>query len=291
MRYSVRHRTTFAYEQSVSVSHHVLHLTPRNFSRQTCFNSHIDVDPLPAVMSQGEDYFGNVVKYLTVNEPHHRFMVEANSVVEVIAEREPCDLAASPSWEATARTAYEPTRAALQAFEFAFDSPYVLASPAVREFALQSFSPNRPLLEASMDLTRRIYEEFEYRGGVSDVSTPVADVLSMRQGVCQDFAHLAIACLRSLGLPARYISGYLLTHPADGKPKLVGADASHAWFSVWSGESRWIDFDPTNNLMPGIEHITVGWGRDYGDVSPINGFIIGGNQHQVTVAVDVNPLS
>jgi transglutaminase-like putative cysteine protease len=291
MRYSVRHRTTFAYEQSVSVSHHVLHLTPRNFARQTCFNSRIDVDPVPAVLSQGEDYFGNIVQYLTVHEPHHRFMVEANSTVEVIAEREPCELAGSPSWEAMARTAREPTSAALQAFEFAFDSPYVLASTAVRQFALESFSPNRPLLEASMDLTRRIYEEFEYRGGVSDVSTPVADVLTMRQGVCQDFAHLAIACLRSLGLPARYISGYLLTHPAEGKPKLVGADASHAWFSVWSGESGWVDFDPTNNLMPGIEHITVAWGRDYGDVSPINGFIVGGNQHRVTVAVDVNPLS
>ena len=142
-----------------------------------------------------------------------------------------------------------------------------------------------------MDLTGRIFHEFEYRGGVSDVSTPVREVFAMRQGVCQDFAHLEIACLRSFGLAARYVSGYLLTHPPEGKEKLVGSDASHAWLSVWSADAGWVDFDPTNNLIPDVEHITIGWGRDYGDVSPINGFIVGGGAHQVAVAVDVNPLA
>ena len=182
------------------------------------------------------------------------------------------------------------TEGILHAYEFSFDSPYVAANDEVSEYAKVSFTPGRPILAAAMDLTSRIFHEFEYRGGVSDVSTPVREVFAMRKGVCQDFAHLQIACLRSLGLAARYVSGYLLTHPPEGKEKLVGSDASHAWLSVWSGSAGWIDFDPTNNLIPGVEHITIGWGRDYGDVSPINGFIVGGGAHQITVAVDVNAV-
>ena len=142
-----------------------------------------------------------------------------------------------------------------------------------------------------MDLTSRIFREFQYRGGVSDVSTPVSDVFAMRQGVCQDFAHLEIACLRASGLAARYVSGYLLTRPPEGKEKLVGSDASHAWVSVFAGDSGWVDFDPTNNMIPGVDHITFAQGRDYGDVSPINGFIVGGGAHQVSVAVDVSRAS
>jgi transglutaminase-like putative cysteine protease len=182
--------------------------------------------------------------------------------------------------------------AALRAYEFAFDSPHAIVDEAVYDYAGLSFVPGRPVLEATMDLTARIFREFEYRGGVSDVSTPVREVFAMRQGVCQDFAHLQIACLRSLGLAARYVSGYLLTHPPEGKEKLIGSDASHAWLSIWAGDAGWVDFDPTNNVIPGIEHITLGWGRDYGDVSPITGFIIGGGgAHQVSVAVDVSPLT
>ena len=169
-----------------------------------------------------------------------------------------------------------------------FDSPYVVGNDDIHEYALQSFTPGRPILAATMDLTSRIFREFQYRGGVSDVSTPVSDVFAMRQGVCQDFAHLEIACLRSLGLAARYVSGYLLTRPPEGKEKLVGSDASHAWVSVFAGDAGWVDFDPTNNVIPGVEHITFAWGRDYGDVSPINGFIVGGGAHQVSVAVDVS---
>ena len=221
-----------------------------------------------------------------LSEPHDRFIVSAASLVDVHAAAAP-DLGSPPAWEVIARAMETPDAAALPAVEYAFDSPYVATSPAIKRFALESFPPGRPLLEATMDLTRRIYERFDYRGGVSDVSTPVADVLEMRQGVCQDFAHLEIACLRSLALPARYVSGYLLTHAPEGRAKLVGADASHAWLSVWSPAAGWVDFDPTNNLIPGAEHITVGWGRDYGDVSPINGFIMGGGAHKIAVAVDV----
>ena len=178
---------------------------------------------------------------------------------------------------------------ALDAYELVFESPYVVGDDAIRDYALQSFAPGRPILAAAMDLTSRIFREFQYRGGVSDVSTPVRDVFAMRQGVCQDFAHLMIACVRSLGLAARYVSGYLLTRPPEGKEKLVGSDASHAWVSVFAGDAGWVDFDPTNNVIPGVEHITFAWGRDYGDVSPINGFIVGGGTHQVSVAVDVSP--
>jgi transglutaminase-like putative cysteine protease len=290
MLYTVRHRTTFDYEEMVSVSHHVLHLTPRPSRKQDCLRSAVEIDPVPTLNSAGQDYFGNPVQHLTINEPHNRFVAEASSLVDVFSDAASLDITLGPSWEEIAQSMVSPTGDALDAFQYTFDTPYVVGNGNgdIRAFAIESFPPGRPLLQAAMDLTTRIFQQFEYRGGVSDVSTPVADVLEMRQGVCQDFTHLQIACLRCLGLPARYVSGYLLTHAPAGQPKLVGSDASHAWLSVWSGPSGWVDFDPTNNLIPGIEHITVGWGRDYGDVSPINGFIVGGGAHKISVAVDVS---
>jgi transglutaminase-like putative cysteine protease len=229
------------------------------------------------------------VHFLTVQEPHERLIVEARSRVEVLPTEKPLDLEASPPWEQVRdQLAEGGDEQLLQAIEFTFESPYATGNDDVHDYAAQSFTPGRPILDAAMDLTERIYREFEYRGGVSDVSTPVREVFAMRKGVCQDFAHLELACLRSLGLAARYVSGYLLTRPPPGKEKLVGSDASHAWLSLWSADAGWVDFDPTNNRIPDDEHVTVGWGRDYGDVSPINGFIVGGGAHQVTVAVDVN---
>jgi transglutaminase-like putative cysteine protease len=290
--YDIRHKTTFTYEEIVSVSHHVLHLAPRHHVRQRALESAMLIDPAPAVDSNGRDYFGNPVYYLTVQEPHERLIVDAHSRVEVLPMPAELDLAASTAWEEVGEMLGGVGDATLlNAYQFAFDSPYSMANDEVHDYALQSFLPGRPILDAAMDLTTRIYREFEYRGGVSDVSTPVRDVFRMRKGVCQDFAHLEIACLRSLGLAVRYVSGYLLTHPPAGQEKLVGSDASHAWVSVWSPSDGWVDFDPTNNLIPDVEHITVGWGRDYGDVSPINGFIVGGGAHQVAVAVDVKAQS
>ena len=290
MMYDIRHRTTFTYEDVVSVSHHVLHLSPRRHPRQRALETAMLIDPSPAVDSQGSDYFGNPVHYLTVQEPHDQLVVEARSRIDVQPLPASIDLGASERWVETRESlAAAADDTMLQAFQFVFDSPYSVADEDVRDYALQSFVGDRPVLEAAMDLTSRIYGEFEYRGGVSDVSTPVRDVFGMRKGVCQDFAHLEIACLRSLGLAARYVSGYLRTRPPEGKEKLVGADASHAWLSVWCGSNGWVDFDPTNNVIPNVEHITIGWGRDYGDVSPINGFIVGGGTHQVSVAVDVSP--
>ncbi len=290
MIYDVRHRTTFVYEEVVSVSHHVLHLAPRVHPRQRCLETSIVIEPTPSIGSTGEDYFGNPVQYLTVQEPHDRLIVESRSRIAVDPGAQTPDLFASPSWEKVRESVQDVSGGGLTTFEFCFDSPYIATSDDIYDYAAQSLQPGRPILDAVRDLTSRIYDEFEYRGGVSDVSTPVREVLKMRKGVCQDFAHLEIACLRSFGLPARYVSGYLMTHPPEGKKKLVGADASHAWVSVWSGLAGWVDFDPTNDLIPSSEHITVAWGRDYGDVSPINGFILGGGAHQVTVAVDVDPL-
>jgi transglutaminase-like putative cysteine protease len=288
MHYTVRHRTTFRYEQLVSISHHVLHLAPRSHQRQETLSAILDIDPLPTQSSSSLDYFDNPVNYLTIYEPHTVLTMEARSQVEV-HEHEPLPLMAGPTWEEVTALLHAPRGAALDAYQYRFDSPYSGVAPGVRDFALTSFAPGRTMLDACMDLTSRIYNEFEYQGGVSDVSTPVSEVLRIRKGVCQDFAHLQIACLRSLGLPARYVSGYLLTHPPEGQKKMVGSDASHAWLSIWAGDLGWIDFDPTNNLRPNVEHITVAWGRDYGDVSPINGFIIGGGTHEIAVAVDVQP--
>lgn len=290
MIYDVSHRTAFDYEQRVSISHHVLHLTPRPVPRQSCLRASILVDPAPTLRSEGHDYFGNPVTRLMVQEPHRTLRIHARARIEVAPEPG-VDPEADWPWDAVAAGLRDGGGgSALEAAEFLFDSPHVVRDAAVRAYAAESFPPGRPLLAAARELTARIFADFDYQGGVTEVSTPVQEVLARRQGVCQDFAHLEIACLRSLGLPARYVSGYLRTRPPAGKEKLVGADASHAWIAVWSPERGWVDFDPTNDLIPAEEHITLAWGRDYADVSPINGFILGGGAHEVAVSVDVDPV-
>ncbi|MDZ7671058.1 MAG: transglutaminase family protein [Gammaproteobacteria bacterium] len=287
MLYDVRHETRFKYTGAVSISHQLLKLRPRRSNRQNVVGAELSVSPEPAVRNSWVDYFGNEVEFLTVQEPHRELVITSTSKVEVLPGMN-IMLDFSPAWEVVAQSMQTPTNAeALGASQYCFESPYVDVHEELRDFALATFTPERPLLEATMALTSRIYEEFTYQGGVTDVSTPVRKVLEIKKGVCQDFAHLQIACLRSIGLPARYISGYLMTHPPEGQPKLTGADESHAWLSLWCPELGWVDFDPTNNLRPNLQHITVGWGRDYGDVSPVSGFIFGGGKHEVSVAVDV----
>jgi transglutaminase-like putative cysteine protease len=291
MIYDVRHRTLIRYEQLVTEAHHVLHLVPRNSVRQRRIAAMLTVEPEPSQLTVNEDYFGNVMHHLTIQAPHQELLIEASSRVEISAPAEPVNPGASPSWEGVASALASGEGKAIGAQQFIYGSPQIAIGPDVREYARESFKPNRPLLEVALDLTERIFDEFEYQGGVSDISTPVAHVLEMRKGVCQDFAHVAIAALRSFGLAARYVSGYLLTRPPPGQPKLVGTDASHAWIAVWAGEQGWVDFDPTNGVMPREEHVTAGWGRDYSDVSPTNGFIVGGGAHQVSVGVDVSPVA
>ena len=288
MIYDIQHRTTFSYEQRVSVSQHVLHLMPRDTQTQIRRGFELVCSPRATASSVGQDYFGNWRHHAAFEEGHDTLTIEASSRVEVFGAGQH-DSLLSPAWEDVVAAMQRPELTGIA--EFTFDSPYAESSKEVRAYVQPSFAPGRGIVEAARELTSRIYHDFEYQGGVSDVSTPVGEVLAMRKGVCQDFAHLELACLRVLGLPARYISGYLLTHPPEGQEKLVGSDASHAWISVWCGDAGWVDFDPTNDVLPDVEHITLGWGRDYGDISPINGFIVGGGKHEIEVAVDVRAAS
>ena len=287
MRYRVRHTTTYAYSNAVSVCHNELHLCPRPCRHQTCSFHELLVYPKAPVVSRSTDYFGNPVTYFTLQEPHQALTMTANSEVEVAPVEAPADSAA---WE-DVRDGLRRDRSAegLEAVQFVFDSPYVATDAELLAYAAPSFAARRPLLEAVRDLTERIHAGFTYDPGATAVNTPLSDVMRHRRGVCQDFAHLQIGCLRALGLAVRYVSGYLATQASEANP-LVGAEASHAWLSVYCPGHGWVDVDPTNNLWPSDRHVTVAIGRDYGDVSPIKGVFLGGGDHTMEVAVDVTPV-
>jgi transglutaminase-like putative cysteine protease len=287
MTYRVTHTTTYVYSEPVTLCHNLVHLTPRDGPRQSCRHHQLLVSPLPAVSKGRTDFFGNHVTFFTVQEPHQKLAVTARSITQITPFFVP-DPAATPPWERVRELLASDTSAhGLESYQFAFDSPYVRTNAELADYAAPSFTGGRPLLEAMLDLTRRIHRDFRYDHTATTVATPLYEVLKGRRGVCQDFAHLAIGCVRSLGLAARYVSGYLLTNPPPGQVRLVGADASHAWLSVYCPGQGWIDFDPTNNQIPSDKHITLAWGRDYEDVSPIKGVILGGGQHSVSVGVDV----
>ncbi len=289
MIYSISHRTTFSYEWPVALSQHFLHLAPRPCPQQTAHHHSLIVEPPPTLTREDIDFFGNPTAYLSVEEPHNRLTIVSSSRVDVTPKKPPPP-ESTMAWDQMMQALSQQTDAeTLDAYQFTFDSPFTPSNNAYG-YAEPSFPPGRPILEGAIELMSRIHGEFEYKGGVTDIYTPVDRVLADRRGVCQDFAHLQIACLRALGLPARYVSGYLRTHPPEGQERKIGADASHAWLAVWVPGHGWIDLDPTNNMIPGDEHITVAWGRDYGDVSPINGIVLGGGDHKVEVAVDVRPL-
>ncbi len=288
MTYRVTHVTTYRYEEPASVCHNELRLTPRSGGRQRTRRAQLRVDPTPSVLAPQVDFFGNQVHFVALQEPHRQLTVTAKSDVEVMPAEAP---GATPPWEAVrARLRTDRDAEVLAAYQFAFESPHVEIEPEVLAWAAESFPPGRPLVDAVLALTTRIHDGFAYDPDATSVATPVAEVLRERRGVCQDFAHLEIACLRALGLAARYVSGYILTTPPRGATRLVGADASHAWLSVWLGDAGWLDVDPTNDLVPSDQHVTVAWGRDYGDVSPLRGVVLGGGEHTMTVAVDVSPL-
>lgn len=288
MKYEVSHRTTYSYRLPVTQSQHLIHLAPRSSARQRVVHHSLLIDPAPIVKSEIHDYFGNTAILLRIDDQHSEFVVHARSTVELSPPHLP-ELEATPPWEeVTASLAKRPID--LEAVQYVCKSRQAPTSYEFRDFAAVSFTPGRPVLSGAMDLTQRMFREFKFDPTATDISTPVAQVLRNKRGVCQDFAHLAISSLRSLGLPARYVSGYLLTRPPPGQPKLQGADASHAWFSLWSPDTGWVDFDPTNGVMPSLEHITVAYGRDYDDISPISGVLLGGGDQVMTVAVDVEPL-
>lgn len=297
MHYRVTHTTTYAYEELVSICHNEMRLEPRSAPRQRCLATALAIEPTPAVLATELDYFGNRASFFTLQEPHHRMVVTARSELEIASVR-PARPSVTPAWEALReQIRTQTTHEALSAYEMSFESPLVPALPAFARYAMPSFVAERPILDAVLDLTRRIHADFEYRPGATSVTTPVEEVLARRHGVCQDFAHLELACLRALGLPARYVSGYLHTRRArsdaeeDEEAALVGADASHAWVSVWCGDAGWIDVDPTNDLVTSDQHLTLAWGRDYADVAPIKGVILGGGEHTVEVGVEVEVVS
>ena len=291
MRYRVVHRTEYAYAEPVTLGHSEAHLTPRTFRGQRVESHVLDIQPRPATLSRRNDFFGNPVVYFAVQESHPALVVTARSEVirEPDAERHQRSTA---RWDdAVARTRAATSAEGIDARQYVLDSPMIVPTPDVRAYALPSFAASRPLVEAVSDLTARIHRDFAYEPGTTTIATPLSRVLSQRRGVCQDFTHLAIACLRTMRLAARYVSGYIQTEPPPGEERLVGADASHAWFAVWDPDAGWLDFDPTNDAVPLDRHITTAWGRDYADVTPIKGIIFGGGaKHTATVAVDVERI-
>ncbi|MFF7707658.1 transglutaminase N-terminal domain-containing protein [Pseudomonas sp. NPDC007930] len=292
-RYHVLHETTYQYSSTVSLAQQLAHLWPRPCAWQVCREQALVIDPVPAQRIDEFDVFGNPLTRLAFERPHDALEVAAQLTVDVLA-RAPRDFASSPPWEA-ARAALCYNSAPvdpdlLKACRFRFESPYVRLKKNFVAFSDDCFPLGRPLLEGAQALMEKIFEEFTFDDTATQVATPLLDVLERRRGVCQDFAHLMLACLRSRGLAARYVSGYLLTQPPPGQPRLIGADASHAWLAVFCPVNGWVDFDPTNNVQPGLEHITLAWGRDFSDVSPLRGVILGGGQHDPEVQVTVTPL-
>lgn len=289
MKYRITHITEYFYGESVPLCHNIVHLRPRDTETQTTLLNEIEVTPVPASRRNREDFFGNHLTWFSIQEPHESLRVEAISEVEVMPFQVPDGL--DGTWENArqiVQSSLDPV--VLDARQFIYASPYIPTNQELADYALPSFAPGRPLLEGIRELTKRIHGDFIFDARATSVGTPVMQVLRGRRGVCQDFAHLQIGCLRSIGLAARYVSGYLLTKPPPGKKRLVGADASHAWLSVFLPGFGWIDFDPTNDCIPSDEHITLAWARDYEDVGPVKGVIIGGHQHSVDVSVDVQPI-
>lgn len=287
MIYSVAHRTIYNYSEPVSLSHHILRLHPRSSTRQRVLESELRIEPAPIVSSDYADRFGNQIVFVSIEGGHQQLVVESHSVVDVFMPP-PLDPTETPAWESVCEMcAKNPLGDALEAAEFLYDSPLVRAKQEYTAYARPSFYQGRPLLEAAIELTGRIFADFKFDPAATTVATPLHEVFKNRRGVCQDFAQLQIACLRSMGLPARYVSGYLETDPPPGKSRLVGSDASHAWISIYCPGAGWIDLDPTNNVVPANRHITMGWGRDYSDISPVRGVILGGGKHKLVVEVDV----
>jgi transglutaminase-like putative cysteine protease len=303
LTYRIEHTTRYEYVALVSTSQHVACLQPRTLPGQRLDAWALAIEPSPARVTAREDYFGNTLHYVTLMTPHDELRVSSQSTVHV-SPRTRVDPAATEAWEvvrnsleyrvgqgfspAAAAPAVGPASAPAQ---FAYASPYVAHDSRMAEYAAPDFAPGTPILAATLALMHRIHDDFTFDATATTVTTPVTKVLAERRGVCQDFAHLQISCLRSLGLAARYVSGYLLTDPPPGQPRLLGADASHAWVSVFCPPVGWVDVDPTNDVLADERHVTVAWGRDYGDVSPLRGVILGGGQHALRVGVSVVPVT
>ena len=287
MNYQVLHETLYTYESPVVLSQQLLHLTPRALEFQKLAGHRVTIQPEPTETSARTDYFGNPVTKIMLAAPHSSLTGRAESKVTVAARATPAD---GGGWqELRDRLRGAAGAALLEPMQFLYESPHVECFRDLAAYAEPSFGARRGVVEAALDLTKRIHADFTFDPKATSVSTPLREVLARRRGVCQDYAHFMIGCLRTLGLPARYVSGYILTAPPPGKPRLVGADASHAWVSAYCDTAGWIDLDPTNNMVVGVEHVTLAWGRDFSDVTPMRGVILGGGEQKLEVRVTVTP--
>jgi transglutaminase-like putative cysteine protease len=304
MTFRVTHRTAYHYEEPVSSSFGQMHLLPRSLAGQVSHGTKVDIEPRPSFYQERKDFFGNNVAYFEIASPHTTLAVTTTSTVDVEGRRDDLPLAANQPWEearlgpavvspavvspAVVSPSVVEVVEVVEARQFCLDSPLAASSLGLAEYGRASFRAGRPVLDALEDLAQRIYTDFAYTPGATSVTTSAEEVLVKRSGVCQDFAHLAIGCLRSLGMAARYVSGYLETDPPPGRPRMQGADVSHAWASLFVPEAGWVDVDPTNNQLVNDRYITTAWGRDYGDVPPLKGVIFTeGTSHDLEVVVDV----
>ena len=293
MKYLLRHSTCYEYSGPASLSHNEARILPRNLPWQICSETRLDISPSPLRMRERIDFFGNRVVYFSIESLHDELQVSVTSEIET-RPRPAQDFFSTIPWEQAVRETTADIRFSnrdcLEARLFVLDSPFINQHPTLADYALTSFQPGRNLLDAVLDLNQRIFNEFIYDPDFTTVATPLRVVLASKRGVCQDFAHLAIGCLRSLGLAARYVSGYMETLPPPGQEKLLGADATHAWLAVFIPGWGWLEIDPTNGCVPDERYIILGWGRDFADVTPLKGVMTGGGEHAMTVAVDVLPI-
>jgi transglutaminase-like putative cysteine protease len=292
MKYRVTHKTEYSYAGQVTQCLNEAHLVPRNTPHQRRLSNQLNIDPSPSDYIDRQDFFGNRVSHFSIEQPHTSFTLIATSEIHLNGSLAESATLNDIAWHVVRDRLRSPKEPALREHrQFVLDSPFVPKIAELADYGSVSFPQNRPLVEAVLELMERVHQEFRYDPGFTSVSTPLSEVLHHRRGVCQDFAHLAIGCLRAMGLAARYVSGYLETIPPPGEQRRVGTDASHAWFSVFVPEAGWIDFDPTNNQMPLQQHITTAWGRDFSDVTPLKGVIFGGgDDHKLDVSVDVERL-
>jgi transglutaminase-like putative cysteine protease len=292
--YRVEHHTAYLYAEPVMLSHQQLHLMPRPLDYQSIQAHEVVIKPAPTQLRKITDAFGNPVTEIAIETAHKTLDIIARTTLAV-TERRVNDPVETPPWESARdalayRAGWHPEPAILDATQYLFESPYARVKRSLKAYAGDCFAPGRPILAAATALMAKLHGEFKFDATATSVTTPVMTFFEQKRGVCQDFTHFMISCLRSTGLAARYVSGYLLTRPAPGKPRRVGTDVSHAWVSLFIPGSGWIDLDPTNNLMPSLEHITIGWGRDFSDVTPLRGVINGGGEQTLEVKVKVEPL-
>ena len=291
----VMHDTTYRYATEVALAHHVAYLRPSEVPHQQLDSYRIGVVPQPFVQRTTVDVFGNSRVYFSLDVPHAKLAVRAVSRVRLVPRYDGFDATRAQPWrDVQAMLAYRAGARYASANEFSFPSPFIPRHRELGSYAATSFTAARSVAEGAIDLMRRIHRDFRYDTESTEISTPVLEAFQTKRGVCQDFAHVMIGGLRAMGLAARYVSGYLLTQPPPGKKRLVGADASHAWVSVWcpmqDGPALWLDLDPTNDVVPSLSHVTLATGRDFGDVSPLRGIIRGGGEHELSVGVTVRPV-